>query len=75
MEWVFASQETLTKSLPGLPGIISVVVYKIAGRHSLNYPLSFLSRYLERLVYLPLIPFFLALQGHSETLQHLEELG
>ena len=41
-------------NLPGLPGIIIV---KIAGRHSLSYPLSFLSRYLVRLVrslvYLP----------------------
>ena len=51
-------RRSLTLSLPGLPGIIILVVlYKIAGRHSFSYPLSFLSRYLERLVrclvYLP----------------------
>ena len=37
----------------------TLMLYKIAGQHSLNYPLSFLFRYLERLVrslvYLPLL--------------------
>ena len=46
-------------SLPGLPGIIIVVVCSILDSGSLSYPLSFLSHYLERLVrslvYLPLI--------------------
>ena len=36
-------------SLPDLPGIISVVVYN-SGSVLLSYPLSFLSRFLERLV-------------------------
>ena len=44
VEWVFAGQETLTK----LPR--STRDHYLAGRHSLSYPLSFLSCYLERLV-------------------------
>ena len=40
MEWLVASQETLTK----LTRSTRDHYYKIAGRHSLSYPLSFLSR-------------------------------
>ena len=44
-------------SFPGLPRIYQL--YKKAGQHSLDYPLSFLFRYLERLEFLYIYPLII----------------
>ena len=39
------------RRLPGAPGLLGIrQLYKITGQHSVNYPPSFLFRYLKRLV-------------------------